>query len=161
MHFYLGTDCFKMMFFLQSELPVLNTSTNRMLATTSTGVVSEDTWKCERQFQSGFSQAGFDDSSWAQARVLGANDGSYAARVTAISSEAKWIWITDAVEHIAHCRKTLCWFEWRTTTVHVFWYNLIHWHKLIQINVFPSEESFQSRLLELIVRRPFVLWKTN
>ena len=77
-----------------------------MLASTSTGVVTDDTWKC-KLYQSDWHLPGFDDSAWPQARMMGANDGSYAAAVTAISSQAKWIWHGTSYEH-AYCRKSLC-----------------------------------------------------
>ena len=48
-----------------------------ILAPTSTGVVSDASWKCSSAVeQSGWHLAGCDDAAWAQARVIALNDGS-------------------------------------------------------------------------------------
>ena len=80
-----------------------------ILASTSTGVVTDDSWKCSAVEHTDWDEPGFDDAAWSQARVLGANDGSHDVTVAAISPQAKWIWTQD-MNPIgeAYCRKTLC-----------------------------------------------------
>ena len=80
-----------------------------ILASTSTGVVTDASWKCSTQYEIGWDEPGFDDAAWSQARVLGGNDGSHVVTVAAISPQAKWIWTQDmnAIGE-AHCRKTMC-----------------------------------------------------
>ena len=79
-----------------------------ILASTSTGVVTDDTWKCSRQYNTDWHLSSFNDAAWAPARVLGANDGSYADAVTTISPDAKWIWFYNTAYTGVYCRKKLC-----------------------------------------------------
>ena len=80
-----------------------------ILAETSTGVVTDDSWKCSAVEQTGWHLDDFDDAAWAQAWVIGTNDGSHAwAVIEGISAEAKWIWAQDSSTNEAYCRKTLC-----------------------------------------------------
>ena len=83
-----------------------------ILGSTSTGVVTDDTWKCIPylgQFENGWNwQLDFDDSAWPQASVVGTNDnGTYFAIYDEISPQAKWIWTELRYNNIC-CRKTLC-----------------------------------------------------
>ena len=80
-----------------------------ILASTSTGVVTDDSWKCSSELQTpGWHEPNFDDAAWAQARVVAPNDGSSFAFIADISPDAKWIWAEDTSSHVAFCRKTLC-----------------------------------------------------
>ena len=48
-----------------------------ILAPTSTGVVSDASWKCSSAVkQTGWHLSGFEDTAWKQARVIAPNDGS-------------------------------------------------------------------------------------
>ena len=80
-----------------------------ILASTSTGVVTDVSWKCSDVEQTGWHLAGFNDSAWSQARIIAPNDGSFWPGVIAgINSEAKWIWAQTTSATVAYCRKTLC-----------------------------------------------------
>ena len=85
-----------------------------ILASTSTGVVTDDSWKCSgggggAVEQTDWHLPDFDDAAWAQARVVAPNDGSFWTGVIAgINSEAKWIWAQNTSTAVAYCRKTLC-----------------------------------------------------
>ena len=79
-----------------------------ILASTSTGVVTDDSWKCSAELAIDWHLASFDDAAWSQAQVLAPNDGSVWAFFAEISSEAKWIWAQDTSRSRAFCRKTLC-----------------------------------------------------
>ena len=71
-------------------------------------MVTDDTWKCSNRWHPGWFQPEFNDTAWPQAQVIGANDGSYAAEVTTISAQAKWIWVQSDDQWDAYCRKLLC-----------------------------------------------------
>ena len=78
------------------------------IASTSTGVVTDDTWKCSAVEQTDWHLPGFGDSAWSQAQVMGANDGSHSEVITAVSAQAKWIWAQDPQPGSVYCRKMLC-----------------------------------------------------
>ena len=81
----------------------------RLIASTSTGVVTDASWKCSGMEESGWHLAGFDDASWSQAQVVapnGANVGS--GVVSGINPAAQWIWAQNSSDTIACCRKSLC-----------------------------------------------------
>ena len=85
-----------------------------ILASTSTGVVTDASWKCSSSGSGAVEQtswhlAGFDDAAWSQARVVAPNDASVWPRVVAgINPAAQWIWSQDASDDVIYCRKTLC-----------------------------------------------------
>ena len=84
-----------------------------ILASTSTGVVTDASWKCSgggggAVEQIGWHLPGFDDAAWSQARVIAQNDGSlWTGVVAGISSEAHWIWSQGNSDLVVYCRK-LC-----------------------------------------------------
>ena len=81
-----------------------------MLAETSTGVMTDDSWKCSAVEQTGWHLPDFDDAAWAQAQVVAPNDGSFWLGVVAeINPAAQWIWTQDVSnDDTVYCRKTLC-----------------------------------------------------
>ena len=79
-----------------------------ILASTSTGVVSDATWKCSSVWHSGWHLADFDDAAWAQARLFGANGVGPWGYIGGINSQAKWIWAQGPLGGTVYCRKTLC-----------------------------------------------------
>ena len=86
-----------------------------ILASTSTGVVTDASWKCSSSGggaveQTGWHLPGFDDTAWAQAQVVAPNDGSFWLGVVAeINPAAQWIWTQDVSnDDTVYCRKTLC-----------------------------------------------------
>ena len=80
-----------------------------ILASTSTGVVSDVSWKCSAVWHSGWDLPDFDDAAWAQARVMARNDGSvYIAVVVGFNPAAQWIWSQNISDDVVYCRKLLC-----------------------------------------------------
>ena len=81
-----------------------------ILASTSTGVVTDASWKCSGGVeQTGWHLDDFDDAAWSQARVIAANDGSFWMGVVAdINPAAQWIWSQNSNDGVVYCRKTLC-----------------------------------------------------
>ena len=82
-----------------------------VIASTSTGVVTDASWKCSGGVeQTGWHLAGFDDASWSQARVVAPNDGSvWFTAVSGFNPAAQWIWSQDSSDDVIYCRKLLCW----------------------------------------------------
>ena len=85
-----------------------------LLASTSTGVVTDASWKCSSGGgaveQTGWHLPGFDDAAWGQARVVAPNDGSvWPSVVAGINPTAQWIWSQDSTDDVIYCRKLLCW----------------------------------------------------
>ena len=79
-----------------------------LLASTSTGVVTDASWKCSSVEQTGWHLPGFDDAAWSQARVIATNDGStFRGVIAGISTEAQWIWSQSNSNEI-YCRKSVC-----------------------------------------------------
>ena len=79
-----------------------------LLASTSTGVVTNASWKCSSGVeQTGWHLPDFDDAAWSQAWVTSANGGS-SSRFPGISWQADWIWVQDSSADIIYCRKSLC-----------------------------------------------------
>ena len=85
-----------------------------LLASTSTRVVSDASWKCSSSGggaveQTGWHLPGFDDAAWGQARILAPNDGStFRGVIAGISTDAKWIWSQNVTADVIYCRKSLC-----------------------------------------------------
>ena len=62
-----------------------------VLASTSTGVVTDTSWKCSTVEETDWHLPDFDDAAWSQASVIAPNDGSVWASIEEISAEVKWI----------------------------------------------------------------------
>ena len=76
-----------------------------LLAETSTGVVTDASWKCSRTFGHYWYYPSFDDSSWPNARIVATN-GNGGWHATGISTQAKWIWTDVTTPGSIYCRKT-------------------------------------------------------
>ena len=79
-----------------------------VLASTSTGMVTDETWKCSAVHEDGWNLLAFDDSAWLAASVYGANGDSRLQFISPISSGAKWIWAQGAAAGTVYCRKLIC-----------------------------------------------------
>ena len=80
-----------------------------LLASTSTGVVTDDSWKCSRTYHGHYwYHPSFDDSSWSNARIIASNGDGTFTTVLDISAQAKWIWADTSNLGSIYCRKTLC-----------------------------------------------------
>ena len=79
-----------------------------ILASTSTGVVTDETWRCSAALESDWHTLTFDDSAWYQARVVGTNGVSPWGNFPDISVDAKWIWAQGSKAGTVYCRKRLC-----------------------------------------------------
>ena len=81
-----------------------------LLASTNTGVVTDETWKCSGTEQTGWYLENFDDSSWDSAYIVGTHGDQPWGVIAGIDGIAKWIWDTGyAPGHATtYCRKTIC-----------------------------------------------------
>ena len=79
-----------------------------VLASSSTGMVTDETWKCSAVHEDGWNLLAFDDSAWLAASVYGANGDSRLQYISPISSGAKWIWAQGAAAGTVYCRKLIC-----------------------------------------------------
>ena len=80
-----------------------------ILASTSTGVKSDNTWKCSTEEQPGWHLASFDDSAWNYADIIAEQGDDPWGTLRAIDGRAKWIWTSDFTsDGTVYCRKTLC-----------------------------------------------------
>ena len=79
-----------------------------ILASTSTGVVTDETWRCTTVLEPDWHTFAFDDSAWPQARVVGAHGVSPWGNFPDISTDAKWIWAQGSTGGTVYCRKKLC-----------------------------------------------------
>ena len=79
-----------------------------ILASTSTGVVTDETWKCSTVEQTGWYLYDFDDSAWDNARVVDSHGASPWGTFSDISADAKWIWAQGTNTGTVYCRKKLC-----------------------------------------------------
>ena len=81
-----------------------------LLASTSTGVVTDDNWKCSSSLIPVWYRASFDDSGWDNSRVIAVHGGGPWGVRSDISLEANWIWadVTPTTGTTSYCRKRLC-----------------------------------------------------
>ena len=79
-----------------------------ILASTSTGVVSDTTWKCSSSYQTDWHLASFDDSAWSPAVIRRTNGDGPWGRFNAINAQAKWIWAHGVAGGTIYCRKSFC-----------------------------------------------------
>ena len=81
-----------------------------LLASTDTGIVTDETWKCSGSWQAGWSLEYFDDSSWDNAYVVGVHGDVTWGRIDGIDESAKWIWDSGYTEgrSTTYCRKNIC-----------------------------------------------------
>lgn len=76
-------------------------------------VLSDALWKCSPSAEVGWSELGYDDSTWAAARLIRINDNTndtqcqdYFDEIASISSDAYWIWTNNpnGQDVVAFCR---------------------------------------------------------
>ena len=79
-----------------------------ILASTSTGVVTDGTWRCSAALEPNWHTYAFDDSAWPQARVVGQHGVVPWGNRPQISASAKWIWAQGSTGGTVYCRKKLC-----------------------------------------------------
>lgn len=81
-----------------------------ILASASSGIVTDETWKCSDVEQAGWHKFGFNDSTWHQARVIGPyGDQTWSTGdFRDINTSAKWIWASSGTTAAAYCRKDIC-----------------------------------------------------
>ena len=83
-----------------------NADNGGFIASTSSGMVTDASWKCNNYVETGWTTCGFDDAHWPDAVVVGdynVNDPTYAA----INANAKWISLYRTAG-VAYCRKRIC-----------------------------------------------------
>ena len=81
-----------------------------LLASTTTGIVSDEVWRCSDTEQTGWYLEDFDDSSWDLAYVVGLHGYEPWGWIDGIDSSAKWIWDAGyAPDHsTTYCRRRMC-----------------------------------------------------
>ena len=78
-----------------------------LIGSSSTGLRTDNTWKCNTGIESGWTLCEFDDSHWTSAAVVGTNGDTPWTSISGVSASAKWIW-SDPYADVTYCRKTLC-----------------------------------------------------
>ena len=90
-------------FFFQFEGTDDSVGDHGILASTSTGIVTDTSWKCTTTLEDDWTICFFDDSHWRDAkRVSGPNE-----RPSDIASSAGWIWAQDPTNGTVYCRKRI------------------------------------------------------
>ena len=81
-----------------------------LLAETSTGVVTDTSWKCSTVEETNWHLTSFDDSGWDNARIVQPHGGLWFSVYPSISLDADWIWANVAMAEYTttYCRKRLC-----------------------------------------------------
>ena len=74
-----------------------------ILASTSTGIVSDASWKCTTMLEDDWTRCFFDDSHWHNARQA----RGPSRRPSDISSSASWIWAEGSDGGTVYCRKRI------------------------------------------------------
>ena len=78
-----------------------------ILASTTSGVVTDESWKCTQMKEAGWTHCMFDDSHWPNAIITERKRDSKWGDFDGISPSAKWIWATGAGEFSkVYCRKS-------------------------------------------------------
>ena len=76
-----------------------------MLASTSTGIVTDISWKCTTNLEDDWTRCFFDDSHWPNAAfVADHGDRPWVIRRN-ISTSADWIWAEGSSGGTVYCRK--------------------------------------------------------
>ena len=81
-----------------------------LLASTNSGIVTDESWKCSGTEQTGWYLEEFDDSGWDNAYVVRVHGDQPWGVIAGIDGSAKWIWDTGYAPGRAttYCRKTIC-----------------------------------------------------
>ena len=70
--------------------------------------VTNNQWKCSPDGYPGWTDLGYDDSSWLSAVEYGSNSNHISCteqiQFTDISSSAQWIWTNDLTAFVVYCR---------------------------------------------------------
>ena len=74
-----------------------------ILASTSTGIVTDTSWKCTTTLEVDWTSCFFNDAHWPNARTAGGPDN----RPTDIASCASWIWARGSHGGTVYCRKRI------------------------------------------------------
>ena len=83
------------------------TGAGGFMASTSSGLMTDSSWKCSSVTEPGWTLCEFDDAHWSNAVVVGSNHNPPWYSFNGIHSSAKWISLSvDA--GTAYCRKRLC-----------------------------------------------------
>ena len=79
-----------------------------ILASTTTGTITDSSWKCSSVSETNWTDDNFDDSHWSYAVAQGQNE-HYGGLllVTGVDPNAQWIWVSPYSNN-AFCRKYIC-----------------------------------------------------
>ena len=81
-----------------------------IIASFDNGLVTDSSWKCTTQLQTGWYFEHFDDSGWNAAKSFGTNVQPPLpwGKISEISGDAHFIWTTSINDdHVVYCRKRL------------------------------------------------------
>ena len=79
------------------------------IASTSSGVVTDDTWRCSDDVTGdSWRSYDFDDSDWQYANITGSNGDQPWGVISDVSRDANWIWGNASENGVLYCRKSLC-----------------------------------------------------
>lgn len=80
-----------------------------LCSTTDDYVLTNASWKCTKDYYSGWESVTFDDSAWPAAYAMGTNQKSPWEFIPGIRDNACWIWTSkyNRKERVVYCRKTL------------------------------------------------------
>ena len=74
-----------------------------ILGSTSNGLLTNETWKCNSVFQQGWTSPDFDDKDWPSANVVGNHGDKPWKTISGIARTAKWIWTNNNTD-VVYCR---------------------------------------------------------
>ena len=80
-----------------------------VLASTSTGIVTDTSWKCTTKLEDDWTRCFFDDAHWPHAKIVdGPDNWPWNYDVSSISRSTSWIW-TDRGSNsgTVYCRKRI------------------------------------------------------
>ena len=79
-----------------------------ILGSLSSGLVTDEAWKCTGRFHSNWMELSYDDSSWLHAKTHGYNSAHAWGKVPGIADNANWIWTADNKnDDVVYCRRIL------------------------------------------------------
>ena len=77
-----------------------------ILGSTSNGLLTNKTWKCNSDLYHGWTSPDFDDRDWPLAKVVGNHGDKPWETIDGIAETAKWIWANED-QDIVYCRLNL------------------------------------------------------
>lgn len=95
----------------------------------STGLVTDQTWRCTNKKYPKWQSPAFDDSAWPGAEVVKRNDK---IKGPSIAKEAKWIWTSRSSDLNVYCRNTLGQCICSYIQLNLFFTNDVDWFQWVK-----------------------------